>query len=148
MANSARPNVRPILTDWQRLGPETRFHIDYSWWDRQNLSLESYLQSRLGGQAKAEADMQAIDSVDPVTAEVRQVSGFEFAIQRYFRQLPGDYLKNASVVDAIFYVLLANGNRPMNSAEIAAQIKRSPDVVLQMLSGNQVYQGIRAYREE
>jgi hypothetical protein len=47
------------------------------------------------------------------------------------------------LVDGIFFVLLANANRPMTAAEIAAKVQRSPDVVLRTLSGTQVYQGIR-----
>lgn len=147
MTSGARPNVRPKIMGWQQVGPTTRFHIDYGWWERQNLSLEAYLQSRLGAQARIDVEGDPIDMIDPLTAEVRQVSAFEYALQRYFRQLPADYLQSASVVDAIFYVLLANGNRPMNAAEIGAEIKRAPDVVLQTLGGNQIYQGIRPYRD-
>ncbi|MCO5186253.1 MAG: hypothetical protein M9965_20220, partial [Anaerolineae bacterium] len=87
-------------------------------------------------------------TIDPHTGEVRQVSQFEFALQRYFQQLPDNYLQRASLVDAVFSVLLANGNRPMSAIEIADAVKRLPDVIFQTFGRGQVYRGIRPYIEE
>ena len=47
------------------------------------------------------------------TGEVRRVDGFQYLVQAYFRQLPDDFVRNASLVDAAFCVLLSNANQPM-----------------------------------
>ncbi len=148
MTANPRPNVRPTIANWQQIGPHTRFFIDYSWWDRSGLSLQTYLQTQLGGQAPLPVETEEVDMIDPRTGEVRQVSGFEYALQHYFRQLPADFLHNASLVDAIFFVLLTNGNQPMSAAEIAAQLHRPAEIIYQTLGGSRIYQGIRPYREE
>ncbi|MCO5189664.1 MAG: hypothetical protein M9941_12155 [Anaerolineae bacterium] len=145
----SRPKVSfDKLPGPQEVGPNTRFYIDYDWWEKSNLSLESYLSSRVDSEISFDNSAELVDTIDPHTGEVRQVSQFEFALQRYFQQLPDNYLQRASLVDAVFSVLLANGNRPMSAIEIADAVKRLPDVIFQTFGRGQVYRGIRPYIEE
>jgi hypothetical protein len=140
----ARPKVSfNKLPTRKKIGPNTRFHIDYDWWEKSNLSLESYLSSRVDTEISFEQSTEMIDTIDPHTGEVRQVSQFEFALQTYFQQLPDDYLQKATLVDAVFSVLLANGNRPMSATEIAAAVKRPPTTIYQTFGSGKVYRGIR-----
>jgi methyltransferase-like protein len=124
---------------------DTKFHIDFGWWERSDLDLKTYLFSRLGigDESSLELGVEFVDLVDPVTAEVRQVDGFQYALQTYFSQLPDDFVKQSSLVDAVFYVLLANANKPMSAQELADQVERDPDIVLKTISGARIYQGIR-----
>lgn len=132
----------------REVGPDTRFYIDYDWWETSNLSLESYLSSRVDADISLEESAEMVDMIDPYTGEVRQVDHFEYALQSYFSQLPENFLQRASLVDAVFSVLLANGNRPMTATEIAGFVKRSPQIVFQTFGRGKVYRGIRPYVED
>lgn len=121
------------------------FHIDFDWWEQSGLDLKTYLFSRLEITDENALDMgvEHVDLVDAVTGEVRQVDGFQYALQTYFGQLPEDFARQMSLVDAIFYVLLANANKPMSARELAEWVGRQPEVVLKTISGPRIYQGIR-----
>lgn len=147
MSRRGRPKVKLKSQKRQQLDESTRFHIDYSWWDEKGLSLESYLNSRLGQSISLDDSLGAIDLVDMTTGEVRQLSGFEYAVQKYFQDQPiGDFSRRASLVDAVFCALLANGNRPMTAGELGAEVQRAPDTILKTLSGPKVFQGIRVHK--
>jgi hypothetical protein len=138
-----RPKVKaPVL---KRPTPDTKFAIDYDWWERSNLDLRTYLYTRLqiDPELTTETDVDTVDLIDPFTAEVRQVDGFQYMLQAYFRQLPEDFAMQTSLVDAAFCVLLANANQPMTAQEIADRVGRQPEVVIRTLGGPKVYQGIR-----
>jgi hypothetical protein len=124
--------------------------IDFDWWERSNLDLKTYLLTRLslGDEASFEQVADKVDLVDPRTGEVRRVNGFQYLVQSLIRQMPDDFITNASLVDAAFCVLLANANRPMKARDIAGRIGRSPDVVIRTLGGTKVYQGIRPVYDE
>lgn len=143
-----RPKVSAVVI--KRPSLETRFHIDYDWWDKSHLDLKTYLLTSLGvgKNLTLEQTMEEVDLVDPQTGEVRRVDGFQYMLQSYFRQLPEDFLTHTSLVDAAFCVLLANANQPMTAQEIASHVHRPPDVVLKTLGGPQIYQGIRPLPEE
>jgi hypothetical protein len=138
-----RPKLKtPVL---KRPTEDTRFYIDYDWWDRSNLDLKTYLYSKLdiSDDLSLDTEMDRVDLVDAQTGEVRQVDGFQYVLQTYFSRLPQDFTQRASLVDAAFFVLLANANQPMTAKEIADRLNRSTEVVLRTLGGPHVYQGIR-----
>lgn len=124
---------------------DTKYHIDYDWWDKSNLDLKTYLYTRLDVEEDLtfDTEMEKVDLVDPETGEVRQVDGFQYVVQAYFSQMPNDFASRTSLVDAIFCVLLANANQPMTVRKIAERVQRDPDTVLRTIGGTQVYQGIR-----
>lgn len=148
MTKRPRPAVRPPAL--KRPTAETRFFIDYDWWERSNLDLKTYLYSRLdiGEDLQLEGDDAKVDLIDPATGEVRQVDGFQYVLQTYFSQLPDDFAAQTSTVDAVFYVLLANGNQPMTAQAIAERLQKPVETVLRTLAGPTVYQGIRPIFEE
>jgi hypothetical protein len=129
---------------------DTKFHIDYDWWDQSDLDLKTYLYSRLeiSDDSSLELGVANVDLVDPDTGEVRQVDGFQYALQTYFAQLPDDFAQQSSLVDAVFYVLLSNANKPMSARELAERTHRDPAMVLKTLSGRRIYQGIRPILDE
>jgi len=124
---------------------DTRLFIDFDWWESSDLDLKTYLSSRLniGADVLLDPESDKVDLVDPKTGEVRRVDGFQYVLQSYFRQLPDDFIKRASLVDAVFCVLLGNANHPLTITELAERVQRSPDILLRTLTGRTVYQGIR-----
>lgn len=135
--------VRPTL--------ETKFYIDYDWWDRAERDLEVYLRSHLCPEhQEAFADLEVddiVDYVDPETAEVTPVAGIQHAlISHCARQL--DYLtQQTSLVNAVFRVFLANSNTPLTPVELGERLGRPPRLILRTFSGRRVYKGIRPYTE-
>jgi hypothetical protein len=143
-----RPTVRPPAL--KRPTAETRFYIDYDWWERSNLDLKTYIYTRLhvGDDLQLETEGEKVDLIDPATAEVRQVDTFQYVLQAYFSKQPEDFAARTSMVDAVFSVLLANANEPMTAQAIAERLQRPTETVLRTLAGPQVYQGIRPIFEE
>ena len=146
----SRPRPKISASHLKRPTLETKFHIDYDWWDSSDLDLRTYLFSRLdiGDDSPFDMGVDFVDLVDPDTAEVRQVDGFQFALQTYFSKLPEDFASQSSLVDGVFYVLLANANKPMSANELADKVHRDPDLVLKTLSGSRIYQGIKPILNE
>jgi len=146
----SRPRPKISAAHLKRPSLDTKFHIDFEWWDESDLDLKTYLYSRLdiGDESTLDLGVDQVDLVDSVTGEVRQVDGFQFALQTYFNQLPKDFAQQSSLVDAIFFVLLANANKPMTANELAQDVGRDPDMVLKTISGTRIYQGIRPIFEE
>lgn len=135
------PFVKPTL--------ETRFHVDYEWWERAGRDLRVYLQSHLCPHHRevfAEYDGdQIVDWVDPVTAEVTRVNGLQHALRAHCSREPDYITEHTSLVDAVFRVFLANNNQPLTALELAEAIGRPDDAntVLRTLSGARVYKGLR-----
>lgn len=146
--SNPRPKLKAKLP--ARMTPDTKFYVDYAWWENSDLDIKTFLYTRLPINDEANLDMERdlIDLVDSKTGQVRQVDGFQYIVQAYFSQLPKDFMLHTSMVDAIFCVLLANANEPMTAQELADQVQRPVDVVLRTLGGPRIYQGIRPIFED
>lgn len=126
---------------------ETHFHIDYSWWERNNdEDLRIYLLSHLPPEVRERMAHQeagsVVDFIDPETGEVRTLDELGRALQDAAKA-PDFINPYTSVVDCIFRVFLANGNTPMTPRELADAINRPAATILKTLSGGRVYKGIR-----
>ena len=125
---------------------ETRFHIDYDWWARDERDLRVYLLSHLPPHQQElfanEEDDGMIDWIDPETAEVTQVNGLQMALQMAANN-PDFITEQTSLVDAVFRVFLANNNTPLTPNELSQAIGRPPRMILKTISGTRVYKGIR-----
>jgi hypothetical protein len=126
---------------------QTPFHIDFDWWQQNETDWHVHLRSLLCETHQAmygSVEMgQLIDHVDTVTAEVRQIDGLQHALIAHCAQQEDFLDAHTALVDAVFRVLLANGNSPMNSTELAIRLGKSPEIILKTLSGPRVYKGIR-----
>ena len=146
------PNPRPKfnISSVKRPTFDTSYHIDYEWWDQEDIDLKTYLVSRLPNESDVDldAEMDEVDIVDMQTGSVRRVDGFEYVLQTYFNQLPDDFLSRLPLAEGVFYTLLANANQPLTVREIAERVGRSPDVILNLVSGARVYKGIRPMYEK
>lgn len=137
---SAKPSaiVKPTL--------ETRYHIDYSWFERSGEDLRTYLLSHLSPDQRERlsqtTETREVDYIDPETGEVSKLDELQLAIRS--ASLDSDFINpHTAVVDSIFRVFLANGNKPVNSQQISEYIGRPASLVLKTLSGGRVYKGIR-----
>lgn len=148
MSSYPRPTIK--TAHLRRVTPETRFYIDYSWWDEGHLDLRTYLLARLslGNEGSAELPAERVDLVDSKTGEVRQVDAFQYLVQNYFSRHGNELAMQGSIVDSVFSVLLANGNQPMTIGEIAERVQRPTDLLVKTFGGQQIYHGIRPLFDE
>jgi len=143
VSTSASHRIKPTL--------ETKFHIDYDWWEREGHDLRVYLLSHLAPEQRAfftaHQDTEEIDWIDPVTAEVRKVDALQRALQEASQQ-PDFITGHTSLVDAVFRVFLANNNTPLTPNELGERIGRAPMTILRTLAGASVYKGLRPVVDE
>jgi hypothetical protein len=86
---------------------------------------------------------QEVDWVDPETAEVQAVDGLQQILITHCAKQEGFLTEHTTVVDAVFRMLLANGNSPLTPTDLGARLSRPADTILRTLAGPQVYKGIR-----
>jgi len=128
---------------------QTPFHIDFEWWRATDINWHVALQSLLCEEhqeayASLEDD-QLIDCVDPETAEVRQLDGLQNTIMNHCARQEGFLDEHTAIVDAVFRLLLANGNTPMAPEEMGSRLNRPAITILKTISGVRVYKGLRPY---
>jgi hypothetical protein len=140
MQTTGKPStlIKPTL--------DTLYHIDYSWWDRSDEDLRTYLVSHLPPEQREQLNQATenhiVDFIEPDTGEVFQLTELSLAIQQAAKDL--DFINpHTSVVDSIFRVFLANGNEPQSPRNLAEHIGRPASLILKTLSGGRIYKGIR-----
>jgi hypothetical protein len=142
-SHTASKRIKPTL--------DTRFHIDYEWWEREGRDLRVYLFSHLAPEQREffseNRDIEEMDWVDPVTAEVTRVDALQRALMEASQQ-PDFISHRTSLVDAVFRVFLANNNTPLTPTELGERIGRDPRTILRTLSGTTVYKGLRPYIDD
>ncbi len=129
-------------------GIDTPFHIDFEWWQQNDREWRVYLRSLLTEEEKERFSSiidgdELVDWVDPETGEVRKVDGLQHVVITQTAQKEDFLNAHTALVEAIFRLLLKNGNVPMTVTEIADELNRDPKHILRMLSGVRVYKGIR-----
>jgi len=86
-----------------------------------------------------------IDWVDPGSAEVRLLDGIQNTLISHCAKQPGFLDEHTALVDAIFRVLLANGNTPMSVEELGKHLNRPPDTILKTIAGPRIYKGLKPF---
>jgi len=131
--------VRPNL--------ETPFHVDFDWWQQNDRDWRVYLRSLMCEEhqtAFAEwGDDTMLDWVDPETAEVNVVDGFQHALMSHCALAPSFLTERTALVEAVFRLFLINGNKPMNSNQLSLKLGRPAITMLKTLAGMRVYRGLR-----
>lgn len=126
---------------------QTPFHIDFTWWKQYDNNWRVYLMSCLcpeHQQSLENINLETqIDWIDPETAEVQQVDGLQHVLINHCAKLEGFVTNYTTLVDAVFRMLLANGNSPLTPEELAIRLNRPATTILMTLTGLQVYKGIR-----
>lgn len=130
---------------------QTHFHIDFNWWQERDRDWRVFLQSLLCPEHQeifAELpEGHLVDFVDPMTAEVQRVDGLQHVLISHCAKLDGFISPHTTLVDAIFRIFMANGNIPMTPLELSQQSGRSPDLILRVMTGEQIYWGLRPVLE-
>jgi len=131
-----------------RLTVDTKFHIDFQWWDKQNKDIHVFMRDLLCTECRQTVDSaapgQTLDVVDPETGEVTQVDSLWEAIRACCALKPDYITADTPLLDSIFRTFLANGNKPLSVSELHERLdKRPPDVILRMLTKGQVFMGIK-----
>lgn len=143
---SAAPSafVRPAV--------DTRFHVDFEWWEREGRELRVDVMKHLRPESQvafaAYTGGETIDVVSPETGEVRVVDKLQFLLRTQCKPLEAFLTEHTSLVDAVFHVFLLNGNQPLAPTEIAEQINRPAATILRTLAGRVVYKGLRPVRDD
>lgn len=135
------------MTRWVKPVLDTKFHIDFDWWDKDSRDLRVHLQQHLCKTCRdiyvSHRGLETVDWIDPDTAEVTAVDGLWHALRTHCSSQP-DYITDATpLTDAVFRTFLANGNRPLTSIELGSRLNRPPTVILRILGRGPVYDGIK-----
>lgn len=143
MPTNPRPTIK--TANLRLVTADTKFYIDYSWWEEGHLDLRTYLLARLslGDESVSELPAERIDLVDSKTGEVRQVDAFQYLVRSHLNRHEDEFASQGSLVDVVFSVLLANGNEPMTASEIARRVHRPAELLVKTFGGSQIYHGIR-----
>ena len=125
------------------------FHIDFDWWRANDENWHVALMSMLCAEHQEAfnnlAEGQMIDWVDPETAEVRQMDGLQHVLILHCAKQEGFLDEHTAMVEAIFRLLLANGNTPMSAEELGKRLNRPADTILKTIAGTRVYKGLRPH---
>jgi len=126
---------------------QTRFHIDFDWWTKNDRDWRVYLRGTLCPEHRKmfenSQEEVLVDWVDAETAEVQRVDGLQHILITHCARQAGFISEHTALVDAAFRVFLANGNTPMSSVELGERLGRPPETILRTFSGPRVYKGIR-----
>jgi len=127
---------------------DTKFHIDTDWWKERGRNLRFGVYDRLCPACKvlhsSYEDVGDVDWVDDQTAEVRRVDALWHCLRTCCSTKPDYVTEETPLMEAIFRVFLANGNTPLTPRELHQILnRRTPEVILRMLTGSRVYNGIK-----
>lgn len=132
-------------------GVETKFAIDYDWWEQSRDDLQVYLLTHLTPDqqnALAQGDLQEVfDYIDPQTGEVFQRDRLGLALTES-AQSDDLFPEHIGLIDSVFRALLINGNRPLNALELAEITGRDAATILKTIGGVRIYRGIRPYHAD
>ncbi len=127
---------------------ETRFHIDFAWWQKKGQNLRAHLQSYACPEALERYEElgqdKTFDWINPETGEVFQIDMFWHIIHIHCSQEPNFINAPTPLVAAIFRAFIANNNTPLTPIELHERLqKKTPELILKTIGRRQVYKGIR-----
>jgi len=136
------------MAKWHRPTVNDKFHIDMQWWQDNQLDLRFYAREALCSSCKGDFtnldETEQIDWVNEQTGAVTRVDGVWHALRTHCAALTSYIDTSTPIVEAVFRTFLANGNQPLSILELHALLdRRPPETLLRMLTGGQVYLGIR-----
>ena len=127
---------------------ETKFYIDYDWWEQSRDDLQIYLRTHLTPEQQKmleDKDLREMfDYVDSETGEVFQMDALGLAIRE--AAMREDFITgHIGLIDSVFRALLVNGNNPLNALELAERTGRNASTILKTIGGVRIYRGIRPH---
>lgn len=136
------------MAKWIKPTLDTKFHIDFGWWEKQKRDFRLELYDQLCEECRAKypnhTEAQLVDWVDPETAEVRRVDALWQSLMTCCRGKPDYIHEHTPLATAVFRIFLANGNTPLSPRELHQILgRRTPELILQTIGGPRVYHGVR-----
>ncbi len=127
---------------------ETKFYIDFDWWEQSRDDLQIYLLTHLTPEQQQTLEDRNLDEVfdyvDPETGEVFQVDTLRLAIRESAKR--EDFISaHIGLIDSVFRALLVNGNKPLSAIELAEVTRRNAATILKTIGGVRIYRGIRPH---
>jgi len=126
---------------------ETKFHIDFDWWQQQGRDLGVHLSMLLCSEDKATyagSPAREVDWVSPDTGEVKQVNALWEVVHSHCSHQPEFITDHMPLTAAIFRAFVANDNAPLTPVELHQLLgRKSANLILGTITGSQVYQGIK-----
>jgi len=130
---------------------ETKFQIDFDWWEKSGKNFRLYLRDQLCDECRERfadhSNTENVDWVDPDTGEVHRTDALRECLRTRCANDPEFINERLPIASACFRIFLANNNAPMSPQELSQLILwRSPQEILRTLGGHQVYLGLRPVR--
>jgi len=128
---------------------QTPFHVDFEWWRANDNNWHVALRDMLCPEHQEAftglSEDHLIDWIDPETAEVTQMEGLQTTLISHCARQPDFLDPHTALVEGIFRLFLANGNKPLTPVDLGEKLGRPADVILKTIAGLRVYKGIRPY---
>ena len=136
------------MSNWHRPTVDTKFHIDYDWWQTSGRNFPLYLLEQLCDECKqrfaSHRETETVDWVNPDTGEVIEADALMQCLKGMCAQKPDFIDPRVPLTAAVFRVFLINDNTPLSSQELHEIITwKLPETILSTLSGRTTYLGIR-----
>ena len=126
---------------------DTKFHIDFSWWQKRGQNLRAFLKSHTCDACQELADgsdPEMFDWISPQTGEVFQIDILWHIIHNHCGQDPAYIDNRIPLTSAIFRTFIANDNTPLSPLELHEKLpKKKPELILRTIGKRQVYKGIK-----
>ncbi|MDQ3249434.1 MAG: hypothetical protein M3Q45_09570 [Chloroflexota bacterium] len=127
---------------------DTKFHIDYDWWEKSGKNFRLYLRDQLCDECRERfsnhQNTENVDWVDPDSGEVHRTDALRECLRTRCANDPDYINERLSLVSACFRVFLANNNQPLSPNELHQLLPwASAETALRTLSSGQVYLGLR-----
>lgn len=127
---------------------DTKFHIDYDWWENSGKNFRIYLRDQLCDECRERfanhQNTENVDWIDPDSGEVRRTDALRECLRTRCANDPGYINERLPLASACFRIFLANNNTPLSSGELHQLLPwKSSDAILRTLAGEQIYFGLR-----
>lgn len=140
------------MVGWTKPTLDTKFHIDYSWWEASGRNFRLYLLEQLCDECRqrfpSHLQTETVDWVNPETGEVSEADALLQCLRMQCANHPDFINPHIPLASAVFRIFLINDNTPLSARELHQTITwKQPDMIVQTLGGRQIYLGIRPARE-
>lgn len=127
---------------------DTKFHIDYGWWEQSGRDFRLYLRDQLCEECRERfanhQNTENVDWVDPDTGEVHQTDALRECLRTRCANDPDYISERLPLASACFRIFLANANAPLSPNELHQLLPwLSSELILRTLGGERTYLGLR-----
>ncbi len=140
LTKSSLSRFRPTL--------DTKFHIDYDWWERSGRNFRLILRDQLCAECRERFEnhqnTEDVDWIDPETGEVHRTDALRECLRTRCANDPEYINERLPVASACFRIFLANNNQPLSPNELNQLLPwKDGETILRTLRGPRVYLGLR-----